>query len=158
VSKHVSVVVHALVGWAICGATVGIGRQLVSMDATLVIHAMVAPLAFGLLTWRHFKRFPESSAAATALIMVGVVLGLDALVVAPFLERSYAMFRSIMGTWVPFASILAASYFVGRATRARNRTRGSRGDNAAEQVAVPGGRVDRGDAGERGGPLDERLP
>ena len=108
-------ILHALVGWAICGATIGVGRRVVSMEATLLIHAVVAPLVFGLLTWLFFRWFPASSALAVALTMVAVVVGLDALLVAPFLERSYAMFGSVLGTWVPFASIFGASYLVGRA-------------------------------------------
>ncbi len=116
-SGQVSVVIHALVGWAICGATVAVGRQVVSMQATLWIHAVVAPAAFALLTRHHFKRFPSSSAAKTALAMVAIVVGLDAGLVAPAIERSYAMFGSVLGTWVPFASILIASYGVGRVSR-----------------------------------------
>lgn len=112
--KNVILAIYALVGWAVCGATVAVGRQLVSMHATLLIHAVVAPAAFGVLTWRYFKRFPQALAAGTSLKIVGIVVGLDALVVAPFLERSYAMFRSVIGTWVPFASILVTSYLVGR--------------------------------------------
>ena len=54
---------------------------------------------------------------AVALTMLAVVVGLDALLVAPFLEHSYAMFGSVLGTWVPFASIFAASYLVGRAVK-----------------------------------------
>ena len=108
-------ILHALVGWAICGATIGVGRRLVSMAATLLIHAVVAPLVFGLLTWHFFKWFPASSALAVALTMLAVVVGLDALLVAPFFEHSYAMFGSVLGTWLPFASIFGASYLVGRA-------------------------------------------
>jgi hypothetical protein len=44
---------------------------------------------------------------------------MDALVVAPFIEHSYAMFGSVLGTWVPFALIFAASYLVGRGARRR---------------------------------------
>ncbi len=108
-----SVVVHALVGWAICGATIGVGRQLVSMTATLWIHAVVAPIAFALLTSDHFRRFPASSVPMTALANLATVVGLDAFLVAPVFEKSYAMFGSLLGTWVPFASIFAASYGVG---------------------------------------------
>ncbi len=108
-------ILHALVGWAICGATIGVGRRVVSMAATLLIHAVVAPLVFGLLTWLFFRRFPTCSALAVALTMLAVVVGLDGLLVAPFLEHSYAMFGSVLGTWVPFASIFGVSYLVGRA-------------------------------------------
>jgi hypothetical protein len=117
VIKLGSLLIHGLVGWAVCGATIGIGRQLLPMNITLVVHAGVAPLAFGFLTWHYFRRFPESSPRATSLTMLGIVVGLDALVVAPLLERSYEMFRSVMGTWVPFALILASSYLVARMAR-----------------------------------------
>jgi hypothetical protein len=112
-----SLATRALVGWAICGATVMTGRQLLPMTVALVVHAIAAPLAFAVLTWDHVKRFPTSSPSGTALIMVALVIGLDALVVAPFLERSYDMFRSPLGTWLPFALILVASYSAARVTR-----------------------------------------
>jgi hypothetical protein len=115
--RPASLVIHALVGWAICGATVGIGRRLLPMTVTLVVHAVVAPLTFGVLAWDHVRRFPQSSPSATALTMVVLVIGLDALVVAPFLERSYDMFRSALGTWLPFGLIFVASYSAGRVTR-----------------------------------------
>ncbi len=121
VNNRFSVVVHALVGWVVCGATIGVGRQLVSMQATLIIHAVVAPVVFALLTWHYFTRFPESSPARTALAMLAIVVGLDALLVAPVFERSYAMFASILGTWVPFASIFTVSYLVGRTRRGTTR-------------------------------------
>jgi hypothetical protein len=128
VRKNVTLAIYALVGWAICGATVTVGRPLVSMHATLLIHAVVAPAAFGLLTGRYYKRFPQALAAGTSLKIVGIVVGLDALVVAPFLERSYAMFRSVIGTWVPFASILVTSYLVGHTVgRRAGFTEGGRG-------------------------------
>ena len=106
--------IYALVGWAVCGATIGVGRQVVNMDVTLLIHAVVSPVAFGSLSWLYFKRFPASSALATALSMLGVVMVMDALVVAPLIEHSYSMFTSILGTWVPFVLIFIASYIVGR--------------------------------------------
>ncbi len=99
------------------------------MQTTLWVHAFVAPIAFGLLTAHHFRRFPAASPVTTALAMVGLVVALDALLVAPVLERSWAMFRSILGTWVPFASIGAASYLAGRAVGGRD---------AGRQTAVSG--------------------
>jgi len=109
-NRHTSLAVHGFIGWAICGATVGIGRAVLPMTTTLIVHAIVAPLAFGFLTRHHVRRFPDSPPLATALFMVGLVITLDALVVAPFFEKSYEMFRSVLGTWLPFLLILAASY------------------------------------------------
>jgi hypothetical protein len=45
--------------------------------------------------------------------ITGFVIALDALVVAPLIERSYAMFRSFIGTWLPFAAIFLASWAAG---------------------------------------------
>jgi hypothetical protein len=100
----------ALAGWAICGATIGIGRQLLSMEATLHLHAVVAPVAFFVLAWWYSRRFPATSAGRVSGTMLGIVVGLDAFLVAPFIEQSYDMFRSWLGTWLPFALILVAAY------------------------------------------------
>lgn len=119
VKRTAALLGHALTGWAVCGATVAIGRQVISMDATLLVHAVVAGLAFGFLAWHYSVRYPDASALGVSLTMLSVVVGLDALVVAPFLERSYAMFRSVLGTWVPFALIFAASYIAAHLARQR---------------------------------------
>jgi hypothetical protein len=108
------VIGHALAGWVVCGATIGVGRQVLSSHATLLVHAVVAPLAFGILAWHHFRRYPDSSPVATALAMLSIVVGLDALLIAPIVERSYAMFGSLLGTWLPFLLIFVATYLVGR--------------------------------------------
>jgi hypothetical protein len=34
--------------------------------------------------------------------------------VAPVFERSYAMFRSVRGTWLPFGLIFLVTWIVGR--------------------------------------------
>ncbi len=112
-TNWISVIVHALLGWAICGATIGLGRHVMSMRATLAVHLVVAPLAFALLTWSHFRRHPDSGPLQTSIALVGVVIGLDAFVVAPVFEHSYAMFQSVVGTWVPFGLIWLASFRVG---------------------------------------------
>ncbi len=138
--KSLGLALHGLVGWAICGSTIAIGRQLVSMETTLLVHAVVAPLAFGLLTWHHLSAFPESSAGGIALTMTGMVIGLDALVVAPFFEGSYAMFRSVLGTWVPFASIAGASYLVARIAGSRRHDRAGGERQSADGPHVAGGR------------------
>ena len=108
-------VVHALIGWAYCGLLVGIGRQVWSLDTALVVHAMGAPIGFALLSLVYFKRYAYTTPLQTALILLAVVVGLDALLVAPVFERSFAMFTSPLGTWIPFGLILASTYLTGRA-------------------------------------------
>jgi len=104
----------ALLGWGICGAIIGIGRSLTSVQNTLIIHAVAVPIVFGGLTWLYFRFFGYTSALQTALIFTGLAIFLDATVIALLVEKSYAMFGSILGTWIPFGLIFLATYLVGR--------------------------------------------
>jgi hypothetical protein len=84
-----------------------------SMQTTLVIHAIGAPLGFGLLSLFYFKKFGYTGPLGAALWFLGVVVTLDLLVVAPFIEGSFAMFSNVLGTWLPFVLIFASTYVVG---------------------------------------------
>ena len=110
---------HAVLGWAICGGTIALGRLLVPIPTVLIVHAIVAPIAFALLSPHFFRGYAGIPPLRTSLVMVGIVIGLDGLVVAPFIEQSYAMFASPLGTWIPFASIWLASFLTGRTCRQR---------------------------------------
>ena len=116
-SRNASLVGHAVVGWAVCGGTIAVGRQLLSMTSTLIVHAIVAPVVFALLSSHFFRRYPDTAPLTTSLTFVGIVIGLDGVVVAPIFERSYAMFRSPLGTWIPFTSIWLVSFLVGQVSR-----------------------------------------
>jgi hypothetical protein len=120
-----SVVGHALAGWLVSGATIGVGRLLVSPRATLVVHAAVAPLAFGLLARHHVRSYPASAPMATSLAKRAVVAGLDAFFVAPILERSYAMFGGVLGICLPLRLIFTSTRLVGRMTEHRASGRGA---------------------------------
>jgi hypothetical protein len=104
----------ALVGWGLCGATIGIGRQIWPLDEALIVHAMAAPVVFGILGYLHARRFAFLRPLPTASICVGVVLVMDAGVVAPFVEHSFSMFRSPLGTWLPFGLIFLAVWGASR--------------------------------------------
>jgi hypothetical protein len=56
---------------------------------------------------------PEYDSVPRAAAMVGTIIVLDAVVVATQFERSYAMFRSLIGTWLPFAAMFLASWVGG---------------------------------------------
>lgn len=72
-----------LIGWAVCGATIGIGRSLMPVTATLLVHAVGAPAVFTLLASVYYKVLPVSSPALTACAFLAVVMVMDAFVVAP---------------------------------------------------------------------------
>jgi hypothetical protein len=104
---------HALVGWMYCGALIGIGRHFMSMNATLIMHAIGAPLGFILVSLFYFKRFAFTGPLATALLFLGIVIGMDVFVVALLIEKSLVMFVSFLGTWLPLTLIFGATYFTG---------------------------------------------
>lgn len=112
-----TVLTFAIIGWAFCGAIMGIGPLFLSMDATLIVHAIGGPLGFALLAFIYHRRFAYTGPLATALIFIGVVIGLDLFLVAPVFVRSFAMFASFAGTWLPFMLIFVASLVVGRLVR-----------------------------------------
>jgi hypothetical protein len=103
----------AVAGWMACGLSFAIGRALFGLGAAVVIHLLAAPAigaAVTLLVWNH-PRHP--GVAGTAVTLAGTAALLDAIVVAPFLERSFAMFASPAGTWIPLALMLGASAATG---------------------------------------------
>ena len=112
--KTVVILAHALVGWALCAATIGISMQLVSLLGALIIHAIGAPIFFALVSWNYFTRFHLTSALKTAAIFVFTVIFLDFFLVALVILRSLAMFASLLGTWIPFALIFGSTYLTGR--------------------------------------------
>jgi hypothetical protein len=109
----------ALVGWVLCGATMGIGRTLMTLQTTLIVHAIAAPVFFSLLSLAYARSYALPGPWGIALFFTGFVILLDVAVVAPMLERSFAMFGSIPGTWLPFALIFAASYLTVRTVYGR---------------------------------------
>jgi hypothetical protein len=72
----------AFAGWAACGATMGIGLSLVPLDNLLILHAVAAPIYFGVLSLIYFRRWRHAGPLTTALIFVGFVFLLDFFVVA----------------------------------------------------------------------------
>jgi hypothetical protein len=107
-------VIHAFVGWALCGAVIGLGFQFTSEQNALIIHALGAPIIFGLLSWNYFRRFAFTSPLQTACIFLGITVCLDLFLVAMIIQKSYAMFGSILGTWIPFLLIFLSTFVVGR--------------------------------------------
>lgn len=112
--KKVCVIaVFALIGWGICGAIINIGRGTIGTDATLIVHAIAVPIVFGALSFLYHRYFHYTRPALTGLIFMLSAMLLDGGIIAPFAEKSYAMFTSILGTWIPFGLIFLATFLVG---------------------------------------------
>jgi hypothetical protein len=110
------ILVHALVGWAHCGATMGIGMATMSLDSALIVHAIAAPIFFAIISLVYFRNFNFTSPLQTALIFVGFVIATDFFVVALIINRSLEMFTGLLGTWIPFALIFTSTYLTGLLT------------------------------------------
>ena len=117
--KILIVLIHALVGWGICGAIIGIGRNVTSMETTLILHAIGAPVFFTIIALVYFKYFNYTTPLQTAAIFILVVIFMDVFLVALFIEKSFAMFTNILGTWIPFVLIFMATYITGRLLKSR---------------------------------------
>jgi hypothetical protein len=114
VKKAATVLAFAFAGWAVCAATMGIGMSVTTVEKTLVIHAIVAPIAFGILSFVYSRRYSYTSPLRTALIFLGFVMVVDFFVVALAINRSLEMFASPLGTWIPFALLFTSTYVTGR--------------------------------------------
>jgi hypothetical protein len=102
-----------VVGWALCGATVGIGRKVTTLHNALIAHAIAAPIIFVIVSVIYFLRFGGTAPLTTAVAFVAIVIALDALVVALLVEKRFDMFRSVLGTWLPFVLIFVATWATG---------------------------------------------
>jgi hypothetical protein len=83
------------------------------MQTTLVMHAIGTPLGFILISLLYFKKFAFTSQLQTAFIFLAVVIVMDVFVVAMLIEKSFAMFASPLGTWLPLALIFSSTYMTG---------------------------------------------
>jgi len=113
IKKLAIILFHAFVGWVLCAATIYIGMSVTSMETTLIIHAIAAPIYFAILSWVYFTRFNYTRPLQTALIFISFVVAGDFFVFALLINRSLAMFASLLGTWIPFAFIFASTYLTG---------------------------------------------
>ena len=113
-SKKLSVILaHAFIGWALCAATMGIGMAVTTLQTTLIVHAIGAPIFFAGVSWIYFRNFHYTSPLHTALIFVSFVIVVDFFGVALLINRSLEMFASLLGTWIPFVLIFTSTYATG---------------------------------------------
>jgi hypothetical protein len=126
IKKVVIILALGLVGWALCGAIIWIGMAFMSMENTLIVHAIGAPIIFGVISTIYFQAFNYTTPLWTAIVFVSVVIFMDVFLVALLIERSFEMFASLLGTWIPWAMIFASTYLTGLyATKRAESTTGT---------------------------------
>ena len=104
-------------GWVLCAATMGIGMSVTSLENTLIIHLVGAPIFFIIVSLIYFSKFKYTTPFITALIFIGFVMVVDFFLVALVINKSLDMFTSPLGTWIPFALIFISTYLTGSIMR-----------------------------------------
>lgn len=104
---------HAFIGWALCTASMVISMATTSIQNALIIHAAAAPFIYSAVSLSYFVKFNFTRPLQTGLIFVGFVIFMDFFLVAMMIQKSFEMFLSPLGTWIPFGLILLTTYIVG---------------------------------------------
>lgn len=104
---------HAFIVWVLCAAVMGVGMASTTLERALVIHAIAAPLIAVAISCFYYWKYFYTQPLQTAIVFVSFVLIMDVFIVAIAINRSFDMFRSIIGTWLPFILIFTATYITG---------------------------------------------
>jgi hypothetical protein len=112
--KILKMLPYAFVGWMLCGAIVGIGREITTIENTLIIHLIGAPIIFAVLTKIYYIKNNTLSSLQLAIYMLSFVILMDFFVVSLMIEKNFDMFKSPIGTWIPFIFMFLAIFFVGK--------------------------------------------
>ena len=111
--KTIVILVHAFVLWALCAATIGIGMTVTSVENAKIAHAILAPVIAVIVSVIYFNKFNYTTALQTAVVFVAFIIIIDFFVVALLINKSFDMFMSPLGTWIPFVLIFTATYLTG---------------------------------------------
>lgn len=104
---------YAFIGWVLCAATMGIGMAVTSSTTAQIIHAILAPVYFIVISYFYFTRHHFLSPLQTALAVLGFIIAMDFFVVALLILHSLEMFSSFLGTWLPFTLIFLSTWITG---------------------------------------------
>jgi hypothetical protein len=116
-TQVIIILLHAFAGWAFCSAIMGIGMSVTSVQTTLIAHAVGGPIGFIFLSIIYFRKFNYTGPISTAIIFISFVIFMDVFVVALLILKNTDMFKSVLGTWLPFTLIFVVTVFTGRVTR-----------------------------------------
>ena len=111
--SYLILLIHAVIGWACCAATMGIGMAVTTQENALIFHVVLAPLFFAGISFNYFQKYHHFSPFKTAAITIFVVVLIDCFLVALVINQSMEMFSSLIGSWIPFVLIFLSSYVTG---------------------------------------------
>lgn len=106
-------VAHAVAGWSVCAVVMAGLLAMTGAGVAIAVHAIAAPLIFVAIARSYFGARGAREPLPVAVAFTAIVGGLDAAIVAALIQRSFAMFASVWGTWLPLALIFAATWATG---------------------------------------------
>lgn len=113
VVTFLGVVLFGVIGQMGCwGLMIG-GQAVTTLENALIIHAVGAPIVFALVSFVYFTILNYTIPVLTAIIFVAVVVLMDFFIVSLLINKNFDMFRSLIGTWIPFALIFLSTYLTG---------------------------------------------
>ncbi len=104
---------HALAVWALCGAVMGIGMATTTLERSLIIHAIAAPIIAIAISSLYYWKFNYTTPLQTAIVFVSLIICMDVFLVAMVINKSFDMFRSFIGTWLVFILIFITAFLSG---------------------------------------------
>lgn len=116
------VLAFALLAQGLCWSIMVVGQMVTSLENTLIAHAIGAPIIAIVVSSIYYKKFNYTTPLQTAIVFISVVIAMDVFVVALFIEKSFEMFASPIGTWIPISSIFLATYLNGLFASRRSET------------------------------------
>ncbi|MBC8506369.1 MAG: hypothetical protein H8D34_16020 [Chloroflexi bacterium] len=114
--------IHAFIGWALCTAAMGISMATTTVQNALIIHASAAPIIYTAVSLSYFNKFNFTKPLQTGLIFVSFVIIMDFFVVAMLVLKSFEMFYSPLGTWIPFTLIFLNTSIMGTLVLKRKKS------------------------------------
>ena len=75
--KFFVILALSLVLWALCGMVMFVGMEVTSIETTLIIHLIAAPIFAALISKVYFKKFSYTTPLQTAIIFLSVVIFMD---------------------------------------------------------------------------------
>jgi len=122
IRKFIILLAFALLAQMLCWAIMVIGQMVTSIENTLIAHAIGAPIIAIVVSSTYYLKFNYTTPMQTAIVFVSVVIAMDVFVVALLIEKSFEMFTSPIGTWLPISSIFLATYLTGLFTKKQVET------------------------------------
>jgi menaquinone-dependent protoporphyrinogen oxidase len=108
-----TVVVHAVIGWAICAIAMAALLRAMAIGGAFAIHASVAAIVFGLVARHYFAYRGARDPFRVALAFAGITALLDATVVSGLVLHGGTLLTSFAGFWLPIGLIFVVTFVVG---------------------------------------------